>query len=143
MYLISNQPAFKNASSVSIDDIAKLPLVLPSLPNGRRSLIDRAFAERGCFPDIVAEADTLSSELSTVRSGVAHTILPVASPDRFLSDGFVEPLIVEPGLFLTCSVISSSDFPLSHAGESMRNLVTEFLEKEVRKMGLMGVEWLA
>jgi LysR family transcriptional regulator, nitrogen assimilation regulatory protein len=142
MYLISSQPAFKNASSVSIDDIAKLPLVLPSLPNGRRSLIDRAFAERGCFPNIVAEADTLSSELSTVRSGVAHTILPVASPDRFLSDGFVEPLMVEPGLFLTCSVISSSDFPLSHAGESVRNLLTEFLEKEVRKMGLMGVEWL-
>jgi LysR family nitrogen assimilation transcriptional regulator len=143
MYLIGSQPAFESASSASIDDIAKLPLVLPGLPNGRRSLIDRAFAERGCFPNIVAEADTLSSELSTVRSGVAHTILPVANPEHFLRDGFVEPLAIEPGLFLTCSVISSSDFPLSHAGESVRNLLTEFLEKEVRKMELMGVEWLA
>src|ERR1700761_1561421 len=143
MYLISSQPVVSKASSVSIDDIAKLPLVLPGLPNGRRSLIDRAFAERGCFPNLVAEADTLSSELSAVRSGVAHTILPVADPERFLSDGFVEPVMVEPGIFLTCSVISSSDFPLSHAGEAVRRLVTEFLEKELRKMGLMGVEWLA
>jgi LysR family transcriptional regulator, nitrogen assimilation regulatory protein len=143
MYLIGSQPAFDNASSASIDDIAKLPLVLPSLPNGRRSLIDRAFAERGFWPNVVAEVETLSSELSAVRSGVAHTILPVANPKRFLSDGFVEPLMVEPGLFLTCSVISSSDFPLSHAGEAVRSLVTEFLENELPKMGLMGVEWLA
>ena len=143
MYLIGSEPAFNNTASVSIDDIAKLPLVLPGLPNGRRSLIDRAFAERGFLPNIVAEAETLSSELSAVRSGVAHTILPVASPERFLSDGFVEPLMVEPGLFLTCSVISSSDFPLSHAGEAVRSLVTEFLENELPKMGLMGVEWLA
>jgi LysR family nitrogen assimilation transcriptional regulator len=143
MYLIGSQPVFKNGATVSIDDVAKLPLVLPSLPNGRRSLIDRAFAERGFLPNIVAEAETLSSELSAVRSGVAHTILPVANPERFLSDGFVQPVMIEPGLFLTCSVISSSDFPLSHAGEAVRRLVTEFLEKELRKMGLMGVEWLA
>jgi LysR family transcriptional regulator, nitrogen assimilation regulatory protein len=142
MYLIGSRSPFKNATSASIDDVAKLPLVLPGLPNGRRSLIDRAFAERGFLPNIVAEADTLSSELSAVRSGVAHTILPVADPEHFRNDGFVEPIMVEPGLFLTCSVISSSDFPLSHAGESVRSLVTEFLEKEVRKMGLMGVEWL-
>jgi LysR family nitrogen assimilation transcriptional regulator len=142
MYLIGSQPAFNTATSASIDDIAKLPLVLPGLPNGRRSLIDRAFAERGFLPNIVAEAETLSSELSAVRSGVAYTILPVANPERFLNDGFVEPLMVEPGLFLTCSVISSSDFPLSHAGEAVRSLVTEYLENELRKMGLMGVEWL-
>jgi LysR family transcriptional regulator, nitrogen assimilation regulatory protein len=143
MYLIGSQPPLNGAASVSIDEVAKLPLVLPGLPNGRRSLIDRAFAERGFLPNIVAEAETLSSELSAVRSGVAHTILPVANPQRFLNDGFVEPVAVEPGLFLTCSVISSSDFPLSHAGEAVRSLVTEFLENELRKMGLMGVDWLA
>jgi LysR family nitrogen assimilation transcriptional regulator len=128
---------------VSIDEIATLPLVLPGLPNGRRSLIDRAFAERGFTPNVVAEADTLSSELSAVRTGIAHTILPVANQERFLKDGFLEPLMVEPGIFLTCSIISSSDFPLSHAGEAVRNLLIEFIENELRKMGMMGVEWLA
>jgi LysR family nitrogen assimilation transcriptional regulator len=142
MYLIGSQSSF-NKASVSIDEIATLPLVLPGLPNGRRSLIDRAFAERGFTPNVVAEADTLSSELSAVRTGIAHTILPVANQERFLKDGFLEPLMVEPGIFLTCSVISSSDFPLSHAGEAVRNLLIEFIENELRKMGMMGVEWLA
>jgi LysR family transcriptional regulator, nitrogen assimilation regulatory protein len=142
LYLIGSQSSF-NKASVSIDEIATLPLVLPGLPNGRRSLIDRAFAERGFTPNVVAEADTLSSELSAVRTGIAHTILPVANPERFLKDGFLEPLMVEPGIFLTCSVISSSDFPLSHAGEAVRNLLIEFIENELRKMGMMGVEWLA
>jgi LysR family nitrogen assimilation transcriptional regulator len=142
MYLIGSQSSF-NKASVSIDEIATLPLVLPGLPNGRRSLIDRAFAERGFTPNVVAEADTLSSELSAVRTGIAHTILPVANQERFLKDGFLEPLMVEPGIFLTCSIISSSDFPLSHAGEAVRNLLIEFIENELRKMGMMGVEWLA
>jgi LysR family transcriptional regulator, nitrogen assimilation regulatory protein len=142
LYLIGSQSSF-NKASVSIDEIATLPLVLPGLPNGRRSLIDRAFAERGFTPNVVAEADTLSSELSAVRTGIAHTILPVANQERFLKDGFLEPLMVEPGIFLTCSIISSSDFPLSHAGEAVRNLLIEFIENELRKMGMMGVEWLA
>jgi LysR family transcriptional regulator, nitrogen assimilation regulatory protein len=142
LYLIGNQPFAKDTASVSVDDIGNMPLVLPGNPNGRRSLIDRAFAERGLIPNVVAEADTLSSELLAVRSGVARTILPVANPDNFRHLGFVEPLTIEPGLFLTCSVISSGDFPLSHAGEAVRKLLIEFIETEVRKSGLMGLEWL-
>ena len=74
LYLVGSQPFYvKDASSVSLEQIAKLPLILPGLPNGRRSLIDRAFAERGLAANVVAEADTLSSELLAVRSGVAST----------------------------------------------------------------------
>ena len=141
LYLIGGQPYFEKVSSVSLDAIAKLPLVLPSLPNGRRALIERVFAERGLTPNVVAEADTVSSELTTVRTGIAHTILPVARSSNFLRDELVEPLLIEPALVLTCSVISSSDFPLSHAGEAVRKLLTEFIEIELRKEGLLGAEW--
>ena len=101
----------KGASSASLEQIAKLPLILPGLPNGRRSLIDRAFGELGLTAIVVAEADTLFQRILAVRSGVASTILPISDRATFGRGGFVEPLLVEPALFLTCSVISSSDFP--------------------------------
>jgi LysR family nitrogen assimilation transcriptional regulator len=143
LYLVGTQPFFlKKKSSVSLDEIAKLPLVLPGLPNGRRALIDRTFAERGLTANVIAEADTLSSELLTVRTGIAHTILPIANRSNFLRDGFVEPLLIEPGLFLTCSVISSSDLPLGHAGEAVRKLLIESVEIQLQDADLLGVEWL-
>lgn len=142
LYLISRQPFVDGAATASLEQIAKLPFVLPGLPNGRRELINRAFAERGLKLNVVTEADTLSSELLVVRSGVASTILPIADRTTFEHNGLVEPLLVEPPLFLTCSVISSSDFPLTHAGEKVRELLIEFLRGQLRDAGMLGVEWL-
>src|SRR5262245_2884920 len=142
LYLVSRQPSFVEGAAASVEQIAKLPLVLPGLPNGRRELIDRVFAERGLTPNVVAETGTLASELLAARSGVASTILPIADRAMFERDGFVEPLLVEPPLFLTCSVISSSDFPLTHAGEKVREMLTEFLRVQLRDAGMLGVEWL-
>ena len=143
LYFVGSQPFYvKDASSASLEQIAKLPLILPGLPNGRRSLIDRAFAERGLVSNVVAEADTLSSELLAVRSGVANTILPISDRATFERGGFAEPLLVEPALFLTCSVISSSDFPLTYAGEAVREILIELLRVRLRDAGLLGVEWI-
>ena len=143
LYFVSRTSFFENgAATASLEQIAKLPLVLPGLPNGRRELINRVFAGRGLSPNVVAETDTLSSELLAVRSGVASTILPIADRATFEHNGFVEPLLVEPPLFLTCSVITSSDFPLTHAGEKVREMLIEFLRMRLRDTGMLGVEWL-
>lgn len=143
LYFVSREPRLDQGSvSASFQEIARHPLVLPGLPNGRRELIDQAFAERGLTPNIVAEVDTLSSEILAVRSGVAASILPISDRASFERNGFAEPLPVEPALSLTCSVISSSDFPLTQAGEAVREILIELLRVRLRDAGLMGVEWL-
>jgi hypothetical protein len=84
-------------------------LASPGPSNGRRALIDRAFAAHGLTPNVVAETDALSSELLTVKTGVAHRLLPVANRKNFLDQGLAQPLPIDADLFLTCSIISSSD----------------------------------
>jgi LysR family nitrogen assimilation transcriptional regulator len=141
--LIGAQPFGQHGKlSVTLEEIAKLPLTLPGLPNGRRSLIDRTFAAHGLVPNIVAETDSLSSELLTVKTGIAHTLLPVANRKTFLDQGLVEPLPIDADLYLTCSIISSSDFPLSRAGEAVRLLLTEFIAAELQDGHIVGLEWL-
>jgi LysR family transcriptional regulator, nitrogen assimilation regulatory protein len=61
--------------SISLKDVAKIPLILPANLNARRVVIDRTFAEAGLSLNLAAEAVTVSSELSAVRSGAASTIL--------------------------------------------------------------------
>ena len=118
---------------VSLEQVAKLPLVLPPLPKHRRIVIDRAFAEAGLTPNIVAETDAALSELSAVRSGVGSSIFNAGTFENVYPGAFAEPLLIEPPIFLTCSLVSSSDFPLTHAGEAVKERADPLREGSNRR----------
>jgi LysR family transcriptional regulator, nitrogen assimilation regulatory protein len=143
MFLISAQAIKQPAESISVHELAKLPLVLPSLPNGRRILIDRALAEAGIKPNLVTEADTLATEIAAVRAGVGCTILPTGDMSNYPSDAFAVPLLIEPPIYLTCSVIVSSDFPPTYAGEAVQKALVEFMSGWVKQTKPPGVQWIA
>jgi LysR family nitrogen assimilation transcriptional regulator len=105
-----------------------------------RSLLDRTFAAAGISPNVVAEADVLSGILSVVSTGMGSTVLPKGD----LSDipGEHTALLIEPPLFLTASIISSGDFPLTYAGEAVRNVLIKFAESHFGANDAPGVEWI-
>jgi LysR family transcriptional regulator, nitrogen assimilation regulatory protein len=105
LYLISREAPFKKAASVSFEQLARIPLILPSPANVTRRMIDRAFAAVGATPNIVAEADVLSSILAAVRAGVGSTIIPKGDTSDISGDELAKPLLIEPPLFLTASII--------------------------------------
>src|ERR1700761_2004086 len=142
LYLVGAQPFAFDKSTVSLSEIAELPLALPGLPNRRRALVERAFAEQGLTPNVVADTYSLSSELLAVRTGIAHTIVPIANKNTFLQQGLNEIIPIDADLYLTCSIISSSDFPLSRAGEAVRIMLTEFIGAEFREGQIPGLEWV-
>jgi len=142
LYLVCHQPNDTRAASVSLNHIAKLPLILPGQPNVARVLIDRAFTAAGLTPNVVAEADVLSSILSAVRTGIGNTILPKGDLSDIVGNDFAPPLLVEPPLFLTASIISSGDFPLTHAGEAVRSVLSNFVESHLRQTHAPGAEWI-
>jgi hypothetical protein len=51
-----------------------------------------------------------------------------------------EVLLIEPALFMTCSIISSSDFPLTHAGEAVKAVVIRFIEDHIGQKKRPGAE---
>ena len=137
LFLMGKDVAAMAKSSVLLDDLAKLPLVLPGKQGNRRQLIDRAFAARRLTPNIVAEADNLSSELSAVRAGVGNTILNLGELPEGGFESFAQPLPVEPALHMTCSLISCSNSALTPAAEaaqaSLIGLVREFVKSTKRR----------
>ena len=142
-YLIcsgSTAPASK--SPISLQEVAKIPLVLPGLLNARRIVINRTFAEAGLSLNLAAEAVTVSSELSAVRAGAASTILNLGDMSGFSLDDFAEPILIEPTFYLTCSVIWSSEFPLTLAAEGVKKLLIGFLKDHIGTTKRPGAEWL-
>ena len=88
------------------------------------------------------EADVLSNILAAVRTGIGDSVLPKGDLADISGDDLAKPVLIEPPLHLTCSVISSGNFPLTSAGEAVRDLLTELVEQHLRETHAPGVEWI-
>jgi LysR family nitrogen assimilation transcriptional regulator len=142
-YLISSRRAAPTTgSSISLKDVARIPLVLPGRLNARRVVIDRTFAEAGLSLNLAAEAVTVSSELSAVRSGAASTILNLGDMSGFSLDDFAEPVLIEPAFYLTCCLIWSNEFPLTLAADGVKTLLIGFLKGHIHSTHRPGAVWL-
>jgi LysR family transcriptional regulator, nitrogen assimilation regulatory protein len=119
-------------SSVSLPELAQYRLVLPSRPNMVRASVDRAFAQASLVPTLVAEVDDYTSLLSTVRAGLGATLLPRGELAE-LGDDIAGPALIEPPLFMTVSIVSSNERPLSFAADEVRKLLRAFIERHVRE----------
>jgi LysR family transcriptional regulator, nitrogen assimilation regulatory protein len=143
LYLVCPGPLRGDAASVSLSRLAELPLILPSEPNVTRSVLDRAFAAADIAPKVAAEADVLSSMMSAVRTGVGHAIIPKGDLVDIGGGDMPRPLLIEPPLYLTASIVSSSDFPLTSAGEAVRNILAQFVKRHLHRAQPPGIEWIA
>lgn len=140
-YLISSKDAAPVAGpTISLAEVAKIPLVLPGHSNARRAVIDRTFSEAGLSLNLVAEASNVPSELSAVRSGAASTILNLGDMSGF--GDFAEPVLIEPTFYLTCCVIWSNERPLTLAAEGLRKLLVQFMKEYIEATKRPGAAWL-
>jgi LysR family transcriptional regulator, nitrogen assimilation regulatory protein len=143
LYVISVEPLPDQTNIISLQRLAEIPLVLPGRTNGRRVLIERIFADATLKPKIALEADSLASEMWAVRNKVGCTILPVGDLSHFGPNAFAKPLLIEPPIHLTCSLVHSADFPLTNAGEAVRSFLLDFIERRVSQADMPGTEWIA
>jgi LysR family nitrogen assimilation transcriptional regulator len=142
-YLISGKrSAHPKTRTISLKDVATIPLVLPAGLNARRVVIDRTFAEAGLSLNLAAEAVTVSSELSAVRSGAGSTILNLGDMSGFSLDDFAEPVLIEPTFYLTCCLIWSNESPLTLAAEGVKRLLVDFMKHHVHNTRRPGASWL-
>jgi LysR family transcriptional regulator, nitrogen assimilation regulatory protein len=143
MYLISRDPVPGCESTISLERIAQLPLVVPGPSSTRRMLIDRVFAAANLKPNIALEAESLSTAMWAVRSGSGCAIVSMGDMSQFGPDVFSKPLLVQPEISLVCLLVHSADFPLSPAAEAVQKLVVEFLERRIRQPDMPGTHWIA
>jgi LysR family nitrogen assimilation transcriptional regulator len=140
-YFVSSKDAAPIVGpTISLAEVAKIPLVLPGNSNARRVVINRTFAEAGLSLNVAAEASNVPSELSAVRSGAASTILNLGDMSDF--GEFAPPVLIEPPFYLTCCVIWSNESPLTLAGEGVRKLLIEFLKGYIERTNRPGAVWL-
>jgi len=61
---------------VTLAEVARMPLVIPTRPNAFRTHLESAMAAQGCIPQIALEIDGVSAILDLVADGAGCAILP-------------------------------------------------------------------
>jgi len=74
----------------SIDDLARLPLILPRSPHSIRVLIDRLCAGNNTHPNILFESDSIRSTKGIVEIGIGCTVFGRSSLGAELAKGSLQ-----------------------------------------------------
>jgi LysR family tcuABC transcriptional regulator len=69
----------KRRTSLTTEEVASLPLILPTGAHGLRRRITAEFEQRNLTPHVVAEIDSMSLLLSCVYDGIGATIKPMSA----------------------------------------------------------------
>lgn len=112
--------------AITMAEVARLPLVVPSSPHSLRLRIERTAAECGLGLNVVLEVDALFSMTESVRQGLGFTILPGCAAQRDISDGALAALrIDEPGMQQTLFVATASQRPAAVASRRLAQIVRD------------------
>lgn len=66
-------------ASITVAEVADLPLILPTSTHGLRRRVVAEFERRNLKPQVVAEIDSLSLLMSCVQDGIGATIKPMSA----------------------------------------------------------------
>jgi LysR family transcriptional regulator, regulatory protein for tcuABC len=78
--LPANSPLVRpSRRSITVAEVAELPLILPTGTHGLRKRVAAEFERRSLTPHVVAEIDSLSLVMSCVYEGIGVTIKPMSA----------------------------------------------------------------
>ena len=81
---------------VGFAELAGYPMILPSVPNALRNLVDAALQPHRVSLKIIAEVGAMQTMIPLVAKGVACTILPAPAVAAFAPQGTVQTASIGP-----------------------------------------------
>jgi LysR family transcriptional regulator, nitrogen assimilation regulatory protein len=126
----TNRLVKKKAATISLANIAKEPLIIPTRPNAIRMLVERELSSFGLTPSIMMEIDGVSAILDLVADGLGKAVLPMNAistapkPERFTHQKIV-------GLKSQIVMAVSTQRPSTQTQFAMQTLIAELAERYV------------
>jgi LysR family tcuABC transcriptional regulator len=131
LYLIahSDLPDLPSGESVELSQIGEIPLVLPSVSHGLRTLIDMSFERARVRPRIEYEIDGLGLLMRAVRDGIGATLQPGSM--RHAATDPLRALRVADADVRRQSLVASATEDLSAAALATREVIAEVAQRLV------------
>jgi len=127
-----------NEEGVQLEEVAALPLILPSRSHGLRNSLDRAFATARRIPNITMEIDSLAIIMEVVSMGLGYSIQPGAALSRQTREKVSALPIATPGVQRSNLLVSLPDHELSPTALALRAQLCRVTAKLVREGKWLG-----
>ena len=136
LFLVTPKSASDTASGlsdpISLREVAKLPLIIPNMPNALRMLVETQIAFIGAKPNIAFEIDGVAAILDLVADLAGYAILPkhaVATSGKM--DNFIVRPIIEPRITSLLAIAISAHRPATDTQKAVMAMIPEILAKRV------------
>ena len=123
-------------ASITLAEVAGLPLVLPSREHGLRRHIEAAASAAGLALQVAVEIESLVQMKELVRDGGHVTILPFAAVQQEIRAGSLAARrIVAPVLRRPVSLAVSAERPLSQGAHRVAEIVEDIVRRALSGRG--------
>lgn len=131
--LISAASAAGNKTTATLEEAADLPLILPSMASGLRSLVEEAANGRGLKINTLLEIDSVTATKELVTKGIGHGILPLGAVKREVEDGrIVARRFTDPSLSRQMYLVYSAKRPASNATAAIREIMHAVVTENIK-----------
>ncbi len=122
-----------NTTTATLEEAAALPLILPSMASGLRTLVEEAANERGLKINTLLEIDSVTATKELVTKGIGHGILPLGAVKREVEDGrIVARRFTDPTLSREMYLVYSAKRPTSNATAAIREIMHAVVDENIK-----------
>ena len=113
---------------VSLAEVARLPLVIPSRPNSIRMHVEAEMAALGLRPTVALEIDGVPAMLDLVADGVGAALLSRNAVARSVRPSAYRVRTIQPPLRTRLSIATSSQRPATLTQQTTQALIRQTLD---------------
>lgn len=129
----ADAPARRRAErEATMEEVARLPLVMPTRPNTLRLLVETEMAARGCKPLIAFEVDGVPTILDLVADGAGSTLLSRRAVETSAhASQFVLRGIAKPRLRSRLAMVVSSQRPRTLTQQATLDIIVPLAREQL------------
>jgi LysR family nitrogen assimilation transcriptional regulator len=127
-----------SCKSVSIAQLAGIPMILTTGATTMRHLLDEAFREAGIVPRVLAEASSIQTLLAVVAQGAIGTLIPFSALSWHPMMRSLQHHLVEPRVERIASLAWSRTASMTESTECVRQAIIEVTHSLVRRRKWRG-----
>jgi len=136
LFLVQACAHSSTSGPVRLQDVAQLPLVIPSRPNAIRMRVESELAALGCSPRIALEIDGVSAILDLVADGIGNAVLSRNAVQSSVNPAlFRLRAIRDPQLQAQIALAVSAQRPATLTQRATQNLIIDTLAARLPAAG--------
>jgi LysR family transcriptional regulator, nitrogen assimilation regulatory protein len=128
-----------NSETITFDDLAKIPLILPGRDHGLRRELDMTARKRGKELKLIVEVDSLAALKELVSTKVGPTVLPYGTVISAPADpAMVVRRVVRPAVTMTFMIAYSVHRPVTPAMRELARTIRAEIHNAVGEGRVKG-----